>query len=173
MKYSKEDILLDKKNRFKFQESLIKKFNMPLVVVTVNYPGISRYNDITNNIIENIDNIISDIFSFYIHFKVLRITGEGPILTIALDKDPKEIKHTAIQIEDKHILGKCVDIEIYDKDVRRIERNDLGCFEKRCFLCNNYWEECKKLNSHGDDEIMQYVVEKYREYMDSFSGRSI
>lgn len=63
MKYSQEDILIDKENRIGLQEIIIDKYKMPLIVTTVNYPEINKNNDITNNIIQNMDEIICDIFS--------------------------------------------------------------------------------------------------------------
>ncbi|MCY6371519.1 citrate lyase holo-[acyl-carrier protein] synthase [Clostridium ganghwense] len=173
MKYSEEDILIDKEKRMRFQQGLINKFNMPLMVIRVNYPGVNRSNDITKNIMQNMDEIISDIFSCFIHFKVFRITAEGPILTIVINRNAKETKKTTIEIEDKHILGRCVEIDVYDKDMKKISRMDLGYPQKKCFLCDNSWEKCIKDTLHTKNEIVQYILGCYREYMESFYGKKI
>lgn len=167
------DIALDKKRRMEFQNKLIKKFNMPLVVMRVNYPGENKSNDITNNIIESMDAIVSDIFSPYIYFKILRITAEGPILILIINKNASEIKRTTVEIENKHILGRCVDIDVYGEDGKKISRIDLGYTPRECYICNNTAKECIKEKRHVQDEIVQYIVGKYREYIESFYGKRI
>lgn len=171
--YTKNNIGMDKINRIKFQKRLIKKINMPLIVTKVNYPELSKYNDIAKNIIQSMDKIISDVFCNYISFKILRITLEGPIVTMAVNKSSTEVKRITVEIEEKHILGKCVDIEVVDKDLKTISRKDLGYSEKKCFLCKKYLKECMRKRTHSDNEIIEYISGKYREYVYNFSGRKI
>jgi len=166
-----KSVELDKHKRIEFQYKLIKKFNMPLVVIRVNYPGENRSNDITNSIIESMDDIISDIFSPYIHLKLLRITEEGPNLTLIINKDALEIKKITVEIEDKHILGKCVDIDVYDNKAKKISRVELGYLPRQCYLCKNTAKKCIREKTHAQDEVIQYIVGKYREYVESFYGK--
>ncbi|MCY6354679.1 citrate lyase holo-[acyl-carrier protein] synthase [Clostridium sp. ZS2-4] len=173
MEYRQEDILTDKEKRIRLQDIIIDKYKMTLIVIIVNYPTRNKNNEITNNIIQNIDEILSDIFCCFIDFKVLRITAEGPILTIALNKKAVDVKKTTIEIEDKHILGKCIHIDVYDKNKNKITRKDLGYPEKKCILCDNPWIKCVKENIHSKEEIVQYIGECYREYMESFYGKKI
>lgn len=171
--YTKNNIGMDKINRIKFQERLIKKFKMPLIITKVNYPELSKYNDVSKNIIQSMDKIISDVFCNYILFKILRITLEGPIVIMSVNKDSREVKKITVEIEEKHILGKCVEIEVVDKDLKAISRKDVGYSEKRCFLCKKYLKECMIKKTHKDNEIIQYITNKYREYVYNFSGRKI
>lgn len=173
MIYNCTDISLEENRRMEFQNKLIRKFNMPLVVTRVSYPGENKSNDITNNIIESMDAIVCDIFSPYIYFKILRITAEGPILTLIINKNALDIKRTTVEIENKHILGKCVDIDVYDKDENKISRIDLGYALRECYICSNTAKECIKEKRHAKEEIIQYIVGKYREYMESFYGKRI
>lgn len=166
------DIELELRKRIEFQDALIKKYNMPLVVVKVNYPGKNRDNDITNNIIETLDDMISDIFSPYIYFKILRITGEGPNLTLLVDRNVLDIKKITVEIENNHILGNCVDIDVYDEQRQKIHRVDLGYKRTKCYICDDTAERCIKENKHGQDVIIQYIVRKYREYVESLYGRT-
>lgn len=156
-----------------FRETLVKRFNMPLVVIKVNYPGTNKSNDITNNIIENLDEIVSDIFSPFIFFKILRITEDGPVLILVINEDATEIKKTTIEIEDKHILGTCVNIDVYDKNTKKISRKDLGHDLRKCCICGNEVKQCIEEKKHSQDQVIQYIVGKYREYMESFYGKKI
>ncbi|KOA19861.1 Apo-citrate lyase phosphoribosyl-dephospho-CoA transferase [Clostridium homopropionicum DSM 5847] len=163
----------DKKNTCSFINKLIRRYNMPYILMKVNYPGTNKSNEITNSIIENLDDIMSDIFSPFIVFKSLRITEEGPVVTFVLDKDPMEIKKTTVEIEDKHILGDCVNIDVYDKDMNKITRQLMGYPPRKCFICDGTAKNCMKKNAHGNDRIIQYVVGKYREYMENFHGKKV
>ncbi len=151
-----------------FQESIIKKYNAPLLILKVNYPGINKDNDITNNIIESIDELLSDIFSIFINFKILRITREGPLVLMSINKDAVELKDIAIQIEDKHILGKCVNIEVFDINMNKLSRTQLGYEPRQCFICGDDAGICIEQDKHKRDEIVKYIVNKYSEYMESF-----
>ena len=166
-----ERLNIDKDNIEKFEDRIIRKYKMPLLLLKVNYPGVNRSNDITNNIIENIDELLSDIFSLFIHFKMLRITSEGPVLLIAIDKEARDIKEITIQIEEKHILGKCVNIDIFNPNNEKISRTQLGYKPRKCFICDVNAEKCMEQNTHRRDEIIQYIVNTYREYMESFHGK--
>lgn len=154
-----------------FEERVIKKYKMPLLVLKVNYPGINKSNDITNNIIESLDELLSDIFSIFIGFKMLRVTSDGPVLSIAIDKEAKSIKEIAIHIEDNHTLGKCVDLDVIDTHINKISRRQLGFKKRKCFICGGNSEECIEQNKHKPDEIIHYIVNKYREYMESFHNK--
>ncbi|MCY6483456.1 citrate lyase holo-[acyl-carrier protein] synthase [Clostridium aestuarii] len=168
MEYSEENILINKKKRIKLQNILIKKFNMPVITLRIVCPGENKYNDIMNNIVGNMDEVISDIFSAHIHFKMLRITAEGPIMNFVINREPKEVKKITIEIEDKHILGACIDIDVYDSNMKKISRTDFGIEERRCFLCNDIAAKCIQEKKHSDAEIRRYIIRKYREYKESF-----
>lgn len=116
-----------------FEERVIEKYKMPLLILKVNYPGLNKSNDITNNIMQSLDELLSDIFSIFISFKMLRVTSDGPVLSMAINKEANSIKEIAIHIEDNHILGKCVDMDVIDTNRNKISRNQLG-IEKRTYL---------------------------------------
>lgn len=159
-------IFRDNVNKSIFQKFLCGECNRSLMIVKVVYPVVNKNNDTTNGIIECMNDIISDIFSVCIEFKVIRITNEGPVLAIVLDRNGKDVKQTAVRLEDKYVLGKCVDIDVYDNLGNVVTRRKLGIEERRCFLCDNCWEECEKRNLHKNEEIIRYVNKKYKEYID-------
>lgn len=164
---------IDKPNSNSFINKLMEKYKMPYIIMKVNYPGVNKSNEITNSIIENLDEIISDIFSSFIYFKALRITDDGPVVTYIINKEIGEIKNTMIEIEDKHTLGDCVNIDVYDSIMKKISRKDLGHPLRKCYLCNEPAKKCIKEKAHNQDQVIQYIVGKYRDYMENFYGKKV
>lgn len=165
MVYSADDILKAREKRVEIRNCLMKRFNLPTIEVKVNYPGLSKENKVTSDIIKSMDTLISDILFSKIYFKSLRFTAEGPILTLVVDKDPIEIKKITTDIEEKHTLGRILDIDVYDLHGKAISRVALGYAERKCFLCNRPAFECIRSSAHSECEIVNYIMKKYGEFL--------
>lgn len=170
MIYESNDVYIDRKKRIVLQNQLINKFQIPLLVMKLNYIGEIKNNDIIDNIMNIMEDIVSDIFNPYIYFKLLRITEEGPYSIFMIKKNATEIKKTSIEIEDKHILGQCVDIDIYDENMEKISRTDLGYELRKCYVCNKNAKQCIKEERHTNNEIKECIMKIYKEYMENFYG---
>lgn len=170
-----EDINIDILKRAKFEKNLINKMKLTLLTITVKYPNFNRDNYLTNSIIEKMDAIVTDIFQYDLVMKISRITNEGPVVTIMLNKDAEEVKKVSIDIEEKHMLGRCIDISVYDSKIKLITRKKLGYKDAKCIICDKYMETCIKEKTHTNEEIIETMREKYREYIESFyqSGNSL
>lgn len=127
MEYDKREIFLDRKKRYVFQKKLIDKYKKTLLSIKVNHPS---NNTTTVNIIKSMDDIITDIFNDKIYLKIFRITLEGPVVIILLNIDEIEAKKVCMEIEDKHMLGGCIDVCVYNSNHKLISRKDFG-YEKR------------------------------------------
>lgn len=171
MKYSIDDLLLERENRMEIQQMLINKFNMPLLVIKANYPGLNKQNDITNNIVQGIDSIISDILEYKIKYKLIRFTAEGPVVIMIIDMEPRKLKKITIEIEEKHILGRIADIDVYDRNNNAISRRLLGYDMRKCYLCDEYAHVCVRMQKHSINEIIEYISKTYNEYVENVYGK--
>ncbi|MDP4143671.1 MAG: citrate lyase holo-[acyl-carrier protein] synthase [Bacillota bacterium] len=160
-----EDVQNDKERRKRFQKYLIDKYNMTLLVMTPNYPGIYKTNYLTEAIIEAMDHALIDIFADEVQLKIYRITLEGPTSIMLIDKDAQMIKRITIDIERKHILGKCVNIAVYDNWGDRVNRTDLGYNSRECSICGGNFDECNASKRHSEAEIIRFIRENYVKYM--------
>lgn len=170
MELSAESILIAREERVLFQKKLIKRFSMPLVTVRVNFPGIHKENDITTSVIQIIDTSISIALKQSIHFKLFRITEEGPILNLAINEKAEKIKKAMIDIEEKHPLGRCVDIDVYNLEGRSISREEFDKKPRKCFICNEDARICVREEKHPHSEVMSYIIQKYGEYKKKTNG---
>ncbi|MCA1072937.1 citrate lyase holo-[acyl-carrier protein] synthase [Clostridium bowmanii] len=169
--YTAEDILMERERRVEFQEKLSEKYKMSILVIRVNYPGINKDNDISQGITVIIEQILSELFSYSINYKIMTTTAEGPIVIMAIDKTARDIKSITLDIEDKHILGRCVDIDVYDENGRGISREDFGLGMRKCFICDDIAHICVRSKKHSLDEVEEFIKNRYLKYMEKFYGK--
>ena len=81
--YTAEDILLQREKRIEYQEKLLQKYKMPLLVIRVNYPGVNKDNSVSQGIAKVMEKVICEKFSDSIHNKIITTTAEGPLVIIS------------------------------------------------------------------------------------------
>jgi holo-ACP synthase len=165
-----EDILNDREKRVALQEELINTYNMPVLTARVNYPGIEKDNVLTRDILQIIHEVLLYMFRTKIYYNLLTFSAEGPISIFVIDKNAIELKKNAVDIENKHRLGRCVDIDVYDTGGTQIGRKDIGMESRKCFICDEDAHSCVRSRKHNIDEIKNYIKMKYDEYMENFYG---
>ncbi len=72
-----------------------------------------------------------------------------------------------IDIEENHILGRCLDIDVYtmkENKLRGISRSDLFKSPRRCFICDLDAKICSRAQTHSMEEIKTYFEETYSKY---------
>ena len=168
--YTAEDILLQREKRIEYQEKLLQKYKMPLLVIRVNYPGVNKDNSVSQGIAKVMEKAICEKFSDSIHNKIITTTAEGPLVIIFINKDAKDIKLVAMDIEEKHPLGRCVDIDVYDESGLGISRGDFDLGMRKCYLCNDIAHNCVRSRKHNSSEVEEFIKNKFLEYMEISHG---
>ena len=156
------DILGARENRAYLQEKLIKKFNLPLLVIRANYPGINKNNKTTKYIIEVMyETILSRVSPININ----KIDSfEGNVYLLSIDTSPSQLKKMTVDIETNHPLGRLVDIDILDLNNHTLSRTDLGFPPRRCFICSAPAHNCVRSQKHSLEEILKYIEIKVSDY---------
>lgn len=166
MNYSADDILLEREQRVQFIEEIMQKYNMSVIFIRVNYPGINKNNELTDKIMENIDTAIFEAYKGGIIMKILKSSAEGPTMTLVLKEEALEVKRTAIRIEDGHKLGRCVDIDVYDPTTTQgISRSSLSLPTRRCYLCEDTAHNCVRARKHSETEVIEFIRNTFDEFM--------
>ncbi|MBK5240841.1 citrate lyase holo-[acyl-carrier protein] synthase [Clostridium sp.] len=164
--YTAEDIFLERERRIEYQEKLLEQFKMPLLVIRVNYPGIKKDNSFTQGIIKIIELVICETFCESIHNKIITTTAEGPLVIMSINKSARDIKLITLGIEEKHPLGRCVDIDVYDVQGLGISRSDFGLGMRKCFLCDDIAHNCVRSEKHSKKEVEEFIKIRFTEYME-------
>lgn len=162
--YTVDELLASRERRVDFIARLIKRYNAPVLVMRVNYPGLKKTNNLTVSIIQAISPLIGTIVGGKICRKVLTQGAEGPIYYVAVKQDVLTLKTLAIEIEEKHPLGRCLDIDVYNIEGRSISRQEFGYPSRKCYLCEEDAHQCVRSRRHSEYEVTAYIEEKYQRY---------
>ncbi|WP_040210112.1 citrate lyase holo-[acyl-carrier protein] synthase [Clostridium polynesiense] len=172
MRYTAEDILNEREKRVIFQQNLMLIHKKPLVFIRANFPGVNKDNSLTEKIIKVIDKCVTDIFSRDIVIKIHRITAEGPNTVLIINKELIDIKSLTLQIEDKHPLGRFVDIDVYNPHTfMSISRTSLGYDPRECYICSDLAHNCIREGRHDINTIIDFINKSYINYSRSFYER--
>ncbi|SPF32926.1 citrate lyase holo-(acyl-carrier protein) synthase [Candidatus Desulfosporosinus infrequens] len=166
-KYTVNELLAARENRTELIDELLKRYHTPLLVMRVNYPGLEKMNQLTVNIIEAMSPVVCTSLSNKICGKLLLRGPEGPILYVAVKEDVLALKMIAIKFEEKHPLGRCLDLDVYDLKGKSIGRQELGYPMRKCYLCEDYAHHCVRARRHSKLEVIAYIEEKFKEYRDN------
>lgn len=165
--YKPEDILIAREERVYKQESLLEKYKNTILTIRVNYPGINKNNYISLSIIKILCDLIIKKFEEKILHREFNVTAEGPIITMIINKEPSKVKFKAVSIEEQHPLGRCVDIDIYDEDGKGLSRSELGLAKRKCYICNDFAQNCVRSRKHSLYEIEEFIKSKLEYYKHS------
>ena len=169
--YTADELLDAREKRVGLIDKLLKRYNTPLLVMRVNYPGLNKTNDVTVTIIKEMSPLICTILSNKVRGTLLNQGAEGPIFYAAVDEDGSALKTIALDFEENHSLGRCLDLDVYDRLGNSISRQDLGFPRRKCYLCEDDAHHCVRSRRHSEQEIIAYIEEKYGEYRESVYGR--
>jgi len=156
------EILDAKENRAYLQEELIQKFNLPLLVIRPNYPGLDKNNKTTKYIIETMYELI---LSKITPTNIKKIDSfEGIVYLLNINTSPTELKKMTVDIETIHPLGRLVDIDILDLNNHTLSRTELGFSPRTCFICSDMAHNCVRSKKHSLEEVLEYIENKVLNY---------
>ncbi len=170
-----DKFLLDREARVSLQERLLNdNKDLTLITVRVNYPGIEKSNFITDEIHKIICDEISFLYEDKINFKRHYKNAEGYIAHFLMDLNAIKVKKAMIEIEENHVLGRCVDIDVYyvvEEKIITSSRKDLNKKPRKCFICDLDANICSRNQSHDIKDIKMYFENKYKEYLEYLNNR--
>jgi len=169
--YTADELLDAREKRVVLIDKLLKQNNIPLLVMRVNYPGLKKTNDITITMIHDMSAMICTILRDKVKGKLLTQGAEGPIFYAVVQEEVSALKTIAIDFEETHSLGRCLDIDVYNQLGHSISRQELGSPRRKCYLCEDDAHHCVRSRRHSEQEIIVYIEEKYWEYRKSVYGR--
>ncbi|OLR63365.1 citrate lyase holo-[acyl-carrier protein] synthase [Peptoniphilus porci] len=77
----------------------------------------------------------------------------------AIDCNGKFVKKRMIDLEEKNLGGRLLDIDIYDKDFTQISRSSLGLSERRWHNLRGCGKDLYKRRKHSIEELEEKVLE--------------
>ena len=168
-KKTMDRILEARENRAAIRQNMINE-GVASISLSLNIPGIPK----TNPEIETFFNLLKD--ELFIYFKSNRIeireqkqitlvdeAGNFCLIPVVENISIQEIKNRCEAFEEKHVLGRLIDIDVVGSDGKYISSNKM----KKCMLCNEYAAlECMHEQRHSYEDIRTFIRNKIRKYID-------
>jgi len=170
--YTIQDLLDARELRVKFINELIDRYGSTVISLRVNYPGLEKDNAITRKIMEIVGVLVTNFFSGKIKYSMMSYTAEGPIMIYVIGEKVEKVKNFAIDIEERHTLGRCIDLDVYDTDGKSISRVSLGKELRKCFICDKSAHECVRNRTHSYEEIAKFIADRYNDYLENMYDRA-
>ncbi|MCM1989695.1 citrate lyase holo-[acyl-carrier protein] synthase [Oceanirhabdus seepicola] len=170
--YTIQDLLDARELRVEFINELIDRYDNTVISLRVNYPGLEKDNAITRKIIEIIGVLVTNFFSGKINYSMMSYTAEGPIMFCVINEKVEKVKSFAIDIEERHTLGRCIDLDVYDTKGKSISRVSLGMKSRKCFICDKFAHECVRNRTHSYEEIAKFIADRYNDYLENMYDRA-
>lgn len=152
----KEKVLKGREERALLINRYLTDFSI-VISIKANIPGGDKKNFLSYMIINAFTFLIND-FKDSKHY--YHSNDDGPfIIIVCRERNALSIKNKIIEIEEKHELGRLVDIDVYDKK-GKISRN----VKRKCYLCDDDAFNCIRTNKHKYEEVMKYITDITNEY---------
>ncbi|MBO6169648.1 MAG: citrate lyase holo-[acyl-carrier protein] synthase [Bacteroidales bacterium] len=75
-----------------------------------------------------------------------------------------ELKRICCGIEDKHPLGRLMDIDVIAGGEGPLSRESIGLSPRRCLLCDNPARVCMRAHTHTHEELLHRIEQLTRAY---------
>ncbi len=161
-------MLLCKDRRVYIQNEMIRKYKNTLICLTLNIPGEYKASEDIEKIYEIAKSRIKDSLKIenvdvIKEFEIKEHTGFE--FYICADKDAIKIKNICMEIEDKDKLSRLFDIDIIDKDNKKIDRNGLNYQPRKCLICQNEAKGCARNRTHSLEELANEINKIIKEHI--------
>ena len=153
-------ILSSREERSKTIEELL---NESAIVLSVkpNIPGVNKNSYIAYLLINAFANICDDIVKE--NAPTFGYNNDGPYLLFQFNDEinPLHLKNRMIEIEEKHFLGRLIDIDVYTRN-GKITRD----IPRKCYICDNQAFFCIRNKTHTLEQVNLFINDKVKSYYD-------
>lgn len=151
--------LQSKENRVEKQREFIRKYNSPILSLTINMPGKIKLNDTSKFIY---DVALSEIANLGLSIldTNFKVEDTGCEAIYAVDISAIELKKLTCRVEDEHFLGRFMDIDVIDVDKNILTRGS----NRECYICKKSAKECARSAKHPISELIEYIEKKVNDY---------
>lgn len=156
-----EQLLESRDRRAAHQKELLTAFpDCSLICLTVQLPGATKRTRESLLIGgAGLAALLDRFGSVLRHVQVRDLeTGYEAYLLVTLP--PRLCKQFCVDIEEKHPLGRLMDI-----DVPGIDREALGLPPRRCLLCGENARVCMRAHTHTTEELLERIRQMVEDYV--------
>lgn len=149
------DILAAREREIQNLQKVMKEDNIYLTL-KANVPGEVKRTDISAFLIKLARQRVYQTFHVISEEFFDDFDGFYYIFVIA-EKSRLEVKRQAIAIEEADIVGRYIDIDVFQNETKSLSRSDLNIKSRKCFICDNNPYICIRNKAHTLEEIKNKI----------------
>ncbi|MCR5758242.1 MAG: citrate lyase holo-[acyl-carrier protein] synthase [Selenomonas sp.] len=150
------EMLAAREARAKTQELLLKQYGLPLISFTLNIPGeIKTSPRLQNLFAQGLAAIEQQLAlkEIAIVQKLEHHAATGDECLLACAGDAVILKEMMTEIEEKHSLGRLMDIDVLTPAGKKLSRPH----PRKCFVCGRMAADCARSRRHTATELTQAI----------------
>ena len=157
-------ILEAREKRAQHIEELMREFKYKtIIILKSNVPGADKNPNRLKFICNLYDSFIRKEFKLKITTKAKVGSADGNYVYYVVEEEGNIVKEKTILIEEANVLGKLVDIDVYNEV--SITRSQLECEMRKCLICDNYSHVCVRNQTHTQEELFAKIDEITQNYL--------
>lgn len=146
------EILMARESRSLLVKEIHRGF--PLLVIKANTPGTNKNSPQAFFLVDYFSEIVKEKFPVskaeFFH------SADGPFWLLEFS-ERKNYKANFIDIEDKHPLGRLIDLDFYFNPIKSESRLDLNFKPRKCLICSDVALHCVRSQKHSLEELNQKI----------------
>lgn len=156
-------------------QKIFKKKPEGIILFTLNTPGSIKDSPLYRNIFNSGLRSLNSAFNVKeINYCIEEInlpeSGTGPEAYISVSGSGlSEIKKITSEIEEKHMLGRVFDLDLFNIDLEQIKS---GREMRKCFVCDRPAFECARSRRHPLSEVISRIENTAKKYFDSLCWKT-
>lgn len=136
---------------------------LSIVIMKANVPGINKNPGNMVFICRYYGELIMNTFKKNIVKSEQIKSLDGDYMYFIIKESGNIVKEKTILLEEKSILGRLIDIDVYDKHA--ITRSDLECEMRKCLICNDYAHLCARSKAHNNEDVFKRIDDIISEFL--------
>lgn len=159
-----------REKRYDLILDIINMYKKPVICGKINYPGNNKNAPEAQKAFKVLEKLLLLHFDKDNLYNEKDTGADGSAILITTKLDGVEAKKLAIDLENKHPLGRIFDIDIYDLDGASIGREKMNIHSRGCLICDENARICMRNGKHKLEEIFYSVNSLINGYLASNSS---
>ena len=151
-----DSILKAREERASRVDSWVNQYkNSSILVLKLNTVGREKNIARMQFILQFFHHQLLQLFTHQIVAYDFKKSMDGDYFIYAVNVKGRLMKERTIVLEDHNILGRLVDMDVYDHGA--ISRTDMECELRKCLICDDYAHICARSMRHKEEEIHEKI----------------
>jgi holo-ACP synthase len=152
-----EQMLVARDRRAAREAAALARFDLPLLSMNVVTPGPVKDGWLPRRVLEAAVEEVEVLCTaghWRVRWRHVAWPDTGPEALYVVDVDAELLKAATIHLEDEHPLGRLWDLDVIAPRHGRLSRQALGRRERRCPVCEEPADACRRARQHPAEELV-------------------